>query len=258
MVFYYRAETKRVITIARTKTIQMTAEISFCFFLLLKLIIKVLPPERIIFMGYLNYIIICVTLLVGFAAFRAIAYQNKKSKNALEEFWNRESEANSVRRADISNLDYITLSLDKLPINEAKKLGFSDICDELTRLSDKKFLNLSSYSNTDLKLMYGPANLDELSECDSNYSQLLRTLNKLYKEFIKIDKTNLAKQVLEYSMEIGSDLSSDFEMLGKIYHDAGDTENFKGLENKAENIDSLSKTLIINKLNNIKENDEQP
>ncbi len=209
-------------------------------------------------MFYLNYIIICVTLLVGFAAFRAISYQNRKAKNAIEEFWNRESKANSVRRADISNLDYITLSLDKLPINEAKKLGFSDIYDELIRLSDKKFLNLSSYSNTDLKMMYGPANLDELSECDSNYSQLLRTLNKLSKEFIKIDKSELAKKVLEYSMEIGSDLSSDFEMLGRIYHDEKNTDGFRMLEEKAESISSLSKTLIINKLNHIKENDEQP
>lgn len=209
-------------------------------------------------MFYLNYIIICVTLLVGFAAFRAISYQNRKAKNAIEEFWNRESKANSVRRADISNLDYITLSLDKLPINEAKKLGFSDIYDELTRLSDKKFLNLSSYSNTDLKMMYGPANLDELSECDSNYSQLLRTLNKLSKEFIKIDKSELAKKVLEYSMEIGSDLSSDFEMLGRIYHEEKNTDGFKILEEKAGSISSLSKTLIINKLNHIKENDEQP
>ncbi|MBQ8914030.1 MAG: hypothetical protein IJ054_08320 [Lachnospiraceae bacterium] len=203
-------------------------------------------------MGYVNYIIICATLLIGFAAFRAIAYQNKKAKRSLAEFWNRESEANSVRRADISNLDYITLSFDKLPINEVKNAGFSDIYDELIRLSEKKFINLSEYTNTDLKMMYGPANLEALSEYDNNYSQLIRLLNKLSKEFIKIDKTDAAKKVLCYSIEIGSDLSTDYEMLGKIYLDSKDTAGFKKLEEKAADINSLSKNLIISKLDNVK------
>ncbi len=203
-------------------------------------------------MGYVNYIIICATLLVGFAAFRAIAYQNKKAKRTLTEFWNRESEANSVRRADISNLDYITLSFDKLPINEVKNAGFSDIYDELTRLSEKKFINLSEYTNTDLKMMYGPANLEALSEYDNNYSQLIRLLNKLSKEFINIDKTDAAKMVLEYSIEIGSDLSTDYEMLGKIYLDSNDEAGFKKLEEKAEDINSLSKNLIVSKLDSLK------
>lgn len=203
-------------------------------------------------MGYVNYIIICATLLVGFAAFRAIAYQNKKAKRTLTEFWNRESEANSVRRADISNLDYITLSFDKLPINEVKNAGFSDIYDELTRLSEKKFINLSEYTNTDLKMMYGPANLEALSEYDNNYSQLIRLLNKLSKEFINIDKTDAAKMVLEYSIEIGSDLSTDYEMLGKIYLDSNDEAGFKKLEEKTEDINSLSKNLIVSKLDSLK------
>ena len=203
-------------------------------------------------MGYVNYIIICATLLVGFAAFRAIAYQNKKAKRTLTEFWNRESEANSVRRADISNLDYITLSFDKLPINEVKNAGFSDIYDELTRLSEKKFINLSEYTNTYLKMMYGPANLEALSEYDNNYSQLIRLLNKLSKEFINIDKTDAAKMVLEYSIEIGSDLSTDYEMLGKIYLDSNDEAGFKKLEEKAEDINSLSKNLIVSKLDSLK------
>lgn len=207
-------------------------------------------------MGYVNYFIICLTVIVGFAAFRAIAFQNKKSKRAMAEFWDRENKANSVRRADISNLDYITFNLDKLPINEASNLGFSDICDELGKLSDKKFLNLAAYTNTDLKMMYGPANLDTLSEYDNNFNQLMRLLNKLSKELVKIENITLAKQVLEYSISLGSELSSDYEMLGSIYYNENDLTAFQKLEEQAENIESLSKNLIINKLNNIKTDDK--
>lgn len=203
-------------------------------------------------MGYVNYYIICLTVIIGFAAFRAIAYQNRKSKRAMEKFWDRENKANSVRRADISNLDYITFDIDKLPINEAVILGFSDICDELSKLSDKKFLKLSSYTNTDLKLMYGPANLDALSEYDNNFNRLMQLMNKLSKEFTRADKTLYAKQVLEYSISLGSELSSDYEMLGNIYYNEKNLSAFQKLEEKAKSIESLSKNLIINKLNNIK------
>ncbi|MBQ8914455.1 MAG: hypothetical protein IJ054_10500, partial [Lachnospiraceae bacterium] len=150
----------------------------------------------------------------------------------------------------------ITFNIDKLPINESKGLGFSDICDELATLSDKKIINLAAYTNTDLKLMYGPANLDTLSEYDNNFNQLMRLLNKLSKELIKIEKTNLAKQVLEYSISLGSELSSDYEMLGNIYYTENDSSAFQKLEEQAENIESLSKNLIINKLNNIKTADK--
>ncbi|MBQ9200296.1 MAG: hypothetical protein IJ141_08980 [Lachnospiraceae bacterium] len=207
-------------------------------------------------MGYVNYYIICFTILIGFAAFRAIAYQNKKSKRAMEEFWNREAKANSVRRADISNLDYITFDIDKLPINEATSLGFSDICAEIKGISNRKFLNLSDYTNTDLKMMYGPANLEALSEYDNNYNYLLRLLNKLSKELMNVNHPEYAKLVLETSIHLGSTLSSDFEMLGSIYYDANDYSSLKKLEATADNIESLSKSLILNKLNNIKTRDK--
>ena len=57
------------------------------------------------------------------------AYYRKRAtaqqKKVTEDFWNREDQANQIRRKDISNLPYITIPLEKFPI------GISDD-EELT------------------------------------------------------------------------------------------------------------------------------
>ncbi|MBQ8923369.1 MAG: hypothetical protein IJ053_01105 [Lachnospiraceae bacterium] len=184
--------------------------------------------------------------------YRANAVQNKRESREKEEFWDRESRASFTRRADISGLDYITLNTDSLPINEAEQKGFSGITQNLLYYADKKLLNLSAYSNTDLKLMYGPANLEELSEYDNNFNQVIRLINKLSTKLVEADESELAKSFLEYNISIGSDISSDFEMLGNIYYSKNDMDSFNMLLTKAEEISSLSQTLIKLKLNNIK------
>ena len=44
-------------------------------------------------------------------------------------------------------------------------------------LKEKKILNLSGFTNTDLKLEYGVGNLTELTDYDNNYVTLSRSLH---------------------------------------------------------------------------------
>ena len=41
--------------------------------------------------------------------------QAKKNRNSEKDFWARESQANSVRRKPLDNLNYITIPLEKFP-----------------------------------------------------------------------------------------------------------------------------------------------
>ena len=80
---------------------------------------------------------------------------NRAQENLEKQFWDRERSANFTRKKDISNLNYLIITEDKIPQNlttDAKK--------SLETLCGQKMLNLSSMSNTDLKLEYGVANLD--------------------------------------------------------------------------------------------------
>ena len=94
-----------------------------------------------------------------------LMHKNKRAQENLEkQFWDREHSANFTRKKDISNLNYLIITEDKIPQNlttDAKK--------SLETLCGQKMLNLSSMSNTDLKLEYGVANLDELSACDDRF-----------------------------------------------------------------------------------------
>ena len=99
-----------------------------------------------------------------------LMHKNKRAQENLEkQFWDREHSANFTRKKDISNLNYLIITQDKIPQNlttDAKK--------SLETLCGQKMLNLSSMSNTDLKLEYGVANLDELSACDDRFSTFER------------------------------------------------------------------------------------
>lgn len=199
-----------------------------------------------------GYILLCLTLLLGYVIWRRSAYNNNHTKRENQSFWDRESAANSVRKKDISNLDYISFNPDDLPIESANALGLNKLTEELYSFTERKIINLSQYSNTDLKMMYGPANLEFLSEYDNNFTTLIKLLNKISKELTNMNQSTLAKEFLEYSIKIGSDLSSDYELLGTIYHNDNNEEGFNMLIQQASGITSLSKDIITSKLNNIK------
>ena len=93
-----------------------------------------------------------------------IRKNNRLQDNLEKNFWDREHEANFSRKKDISNLNYLIITEDKIPQNL-----HTDAEKTLLELCNKKMLNLSGKTNTDLKLEYGVANLEELSLCDSRF-----------------------------------------------------------------------------------------
>ncbi|MGN0436695.1 MAG: hypothetical protein ACI4D8_08710 [Wujia sp.] len=203
-------------------------------------------------MKYLGLIIFLSVFLLVFLIARAITYSNSHVLKAHKEFIQREAEANSVRRADISNLDYLVLDPDSLPTDIAISCALNDEVNELKSLSKKKILNLSAYTNTDLKLMYGPANLDALSDCDANFTSLIRCLDKIGTTLYCEEKAEAAKAFLSYSIDIGSDITNTYVTLGKIYADCGDRESLNSLIKRATKISSLSGPTIKGKLEALK------
>ena len=203
-------------------------------------------------MSYINYFIIVLTLYLAFILARYASKYNQAVARNKRKFWDKESEANSVRRADISGLDYIRLPLDTFPLDEALAKGLKSQVEELKKLAQKDILNLSAYSNTDLKLMYGPANLDVLSQCDENYTLLIKTLNKIGDELIKEDSPSAALTFLEYAVSIDTSITQTYVNLGTIYQSNGEIQKLDNLISKASGIEGLSGPTIVTKLNNIK------
>lgn len=203
-------------------------------------------------MKYIVFPLIIITFLLAYLIARSTSRYNRLAAKNQKNFWEREAEAGSVRRADISNLDYIHIVPDNLPLDEAKSAGCNTMIEQLISLSNRRIINLTGYTNTDLKLMYGPANLDALTEYDNNFTELIKLLNKLGEEILAAGDSASAGKFFEYAISIGSDISNTYVRLGEIYAASDSYTSLDALIETAKDLNSLSSSVIITKLNNIK------
>lgn len=175
---------------------------------------------------------------------------DKLEKNALNDFWRREEEANLVRKKPLDNLNYVEIPFDFIPEslltdNEEVK----DCLELLNKLSEKKIVNFTGFSNTDLKMEYGAANLTELSQYDENYTLYARTIYKLANLYYQNGYESNARVLLEKAVESGTDISGNYLLLAKIYQKHEETDKLNSLLRSAENLrPAASKKNLIRSL----------
>ena len=119
--------------------------------------------------------------LIAFMLFLSISirHQNRLAQEKEKRFWEREARANSIRRKSLDGLSYIKIPLETFPTHILQNDSTVQECiSTLEVLTSQKIVNLTGYTNTDLKLEYGTANITVLSEYDQNYTVLVRTLQK--------------------------------------------------------------------------------
>ena len=201
-----------------------------------------------------------------------IRYEIKKNSQIESEnktsFIERERQANFARKADITNLDYVSVPLASLPfsgsydeVESSYKLP-SDIdagmkseilaCEKnVIALSQKKILNLNGLSNTDIKMQYGVANLQILIQYDENFSKLSRTLAKWGKLLFDNGELTASEKVLSYSVTCKSDIEDVFITLAKIYHQTGNELGISDLIQSCDCFDELRRENIIHQITSV-------
>lgn len=180
--------------------------------------------------------------------------RHDRRQNEVEEnFWVRESEANHVRRKDISELPYITIPFDSFSIGSFPDDALSELETELTAFGDKKMLNLAGKTNTDLKLLYGPANLTALTEYDNNYVEMLKLLNQYADRLIELNHIDAAVPVLEFAISTGSDFTSHYMTLAVYYRSHQMPDKLVWLKTQAEALPTLMRNSIVKKLTEFSE-----
>lgn len=198
---------------------------------------------------------------------------SKMEKNMKEAFWKREEEANHTRRKSLDNLPYITIPLEELPLachitgdaaavrntgdaatvrntdDAAANETISEECKEILRsLSTRKIVNLTGYTNTDLKLSYGTANITCLTEYDQNYTLLVSTLQKWAEVLYRGGAKKECRQVLEYAVSIGTDVSHTYFLLADLYDEEDESDLKYSLIEKASGLSSLNSKVIVRTL----------
>ncbi|WMJ90543.1 hypothetical protein [Anaerocolumna sp. MB42-C2] len=185
-----------------------------------------------------------------------IQYSNIRTKQILkkekEAFWNREYQANSTRKSDISGLDYITIPMDTLPFTDTDEEELTEIQSNIKSLFQKPILNLTGLSNTDLKLKYGVANIKFLINCDDNYSSLVKNLSRWGSYLYDHNRWNEALTVLEFCIQCKSDIRKNYTLLAELYKELNTPDKIDDLIQTAQTLDTLSRENILISLKEIK------
>jgi tetratricopeptide (TPR) repeat protein len=193
--------------------------------------------------------IFTISVVVFVIVLKITMNKNARLRSDAEaSFWEREHQANFTRKQDISGLDYITIPLDKFP----QTLG-TESEKKLEELSHAKILNLTGISNTDLKMRYGVANLEALTEYDNNFTLLVQALADYGNELSGAGQTEDAQTVLEYAVSIHADSKQIYTTLAGIYRANGQSEKIAELIASAESLSSISRDGILAALNEIQE-----
>lgn len=192
-------------------------------------------------------ILICVLMLVLW-----IRHHVNTSKNTIlesrEAFWKRESQANHTRNQSLESIEFLTVPIDQLPIVDTTVPELNTLQSDLIHLSTEKIANLSSYTNTELKLAYGTGNFSYLAQCDTNYTILLRTISRLADYHIHNGNKEAATKYLEYAVDCCSQNAKTYVSLVLLYVAQNNTPKIEELKSKILSSDYTNKHTLIRKI----------
>ncbi len=195
----------------------------------------------------LGILLFLYLLIQGSSAGHKMKIQKEK-----DAFWNQEYKANATRKADVSELLYITVPIEALPFTETKEEELISIQNNIRGLSAEPILNMTGISNTELKLKYGVANITFLMQCDENFTLLIKNILKWGSYLYDRNKWEEAAIVLEYGIQIKSDIGKNYTLLAEIYKSMGCMDKINDLIQTAESLNTLSKDNIVTALKKIR------
>ena len=198
----------------------------------------------------MNFIIFATFIIFTSILSMTIKRHNRSEKNQQEQFWEREKRANQVRRKPLDDLDYVTIPLENLPTAVmTEDVIVQDCLNTLASLSREKIVNLAGYTNTDLKLTYGTANITALSQYDQNFTLLAQTLQKWADTLYNAGYMAETRQILEYAvLSIRTDAGTSYRLLSSLYDQDGEQEKVAALYDTALSLTSPSGKTIARTL----------
>ncbi len=184
-------------------------------------------------------------IIIVFCVFFKFWVGRKPKNDPDADYLELERKANLTPRKDISDLPYIKVPVETLPLSvETDREEVIERQEIIKSMADKMILNLTGRTNTDLKLEYGAPNINILSAADNNYTKLVQALSYLSSDYIEAGHIEEAKTLLEYGISIGTDSRKNYLALAGIYKKEGRPDKINDLITHVDGIDSLLKDSI--------------
>ena len=176
------------------------------------------------------FLTIFIVFLIALAL--RYAYLSKKLDDTYNDFWEKEEKANHVPKKDLADLSYIKIPIDGMPIGKYPEDEIASIEDELIKLSEKRIINITGMTNTEVKLLYGTDNLEVLSGMEEDYNSLTVLLVDYAKCLMERGDFEAAAFVLEFGVDIETDVSANYELLGDCYKELFRPKEIEELKQK--------------------------
>lgn len=185
--------------------------------------------------------------IICFIFYSKLRHSSNAQASQTESFWTKESQANQTRKKDIEHLDYITIPFEKLPFLDNPSKIIASYEKTMLSLKERRIINLSGISNTELKLTYGAANLPALSSYDENYTRMVTTFTRWGKALRDEGFIDEAQTLWETAIDIGCDSGQIFLDLNSLYKSKG-IDRTDYLITKLNECNTPMKNSILNKL----------
>ena len=116
----------------------------------------------------------------------------------------------------------------------------------------KKLTKFTQRTITITTLSTVPKNLKEMQDIADRFSRATVLLTDLAKCFLEEKNPSGAATVLEYGSEIGSDISTNYTLLGECYKELGEKEKFDELYKHVQGMDFIMKNAVLKELDEMK------
>lgn len=179
-------------------------------------------------MNFILVFLICFVIFVLWMFYEQRKSQNK-DKEASDAFWERERMANQTRKKDISHLPILHVEESELPLITTENESVLYYIDHIRKIIKSPMLDLSEYSNTDLKLAYGVGNFKVLCEYDENFNHFLLALTNLARACTEAGLYSEAEQTFLLAFHYGSQKMTDYTSLADIYLHLEEPEKISAL-----------------------------
>lgn len=217
-------------------------------FLRLNMIIPL--SERTLFMNFIPVYLICFLIFIVWLFYEQRKSENQDKKNS-EDFWAREAEANRTRKKDISQLPLLHVQESEIPLAETENESILYYIGHIRNLIKTPMIDLSEFSNTDLKLAYGVGNFKQLSEYDENFNHFLLALSNLALSYTEAGFLSEAQDTYRLAFYYGSQKVSDYTGLADVYLRMEQPERITALIQEVENGAHPRKESVIQALQEV-------
>lgn len=202
-----------------------------------------------------SFPVVFIWFLIAIFIFRHHMRKNDHAQEKVSSaFWNKEQSSLVVRKKALDPEDYVQINLTVEDLkNQAyyDELGHPELNRQdsyLRELMKGPMVNFQHTTNTDLRLTYGTAMITTIEAYENTYNAYITTLYRLGEQLMTIGDDTFACQLLEEGIAVGSDNRKHYLLLANYYKKNGHTKELQSLIDKATELDSLTKKLLIKEL----------